>query len=72
MKDPEFQRFIRKAIGFFLLHDKLWRKQPAGKHQVVIPEHKRFDLIKEAHDGLGHKGSFVVRNRLLEGFGGHY
>ena len=68
MKDPEFQRFIQKAIGFFLLHDKLWHKQPAGKHQVVIPEHKRFDIIKEAHDGLGHKGSFVVRNRLLERF----
>src|ERR1700728_5338947 len=38
------------------------------KHQLVIPEPNRYALIQEAHDGLGHKGFFVVRTRLLERF----
>ena len=32
---------------------------------MVVPEHQRFGLIKEAHDDLGHKGVFTVQTQLL-------
>lgn len=54
--------------AFFLHEGRLWRRQPEGRHQLVIPVERRFNLIREAHDGLGHKGAFVVRTRLLERF----
>ena len=34
-------------------------------HQLVVPEHRRYGLIKEAHDDLGHKSVFTVCTRLL-------
>ena len=52
-------------MKFFLLHDSLWRREPHGHHQLVVREHQRFGLIKEAHDDLGYKGVFTVRTRLL-------
>jgi hypothetical protein len=68
MPESEFRRLIRLASSFFVLDDRLWRRQPGGKHQLVIPEERRFNLMREAHDGLGHKGAFVVRTRLLQRF----
>ena len=32
---------------------------------MVVPKHRRFGLIKEAHDDLGHKGVFTVQTWLL-------
>jgi hypothetical protein len=61
----DFQTFVSYATKFFVLHDKLWRKHPEGRHQLVIDEPKRYQLIREAHDDLGHKGVFTVRTRLL-------
>ena len=52
-------------MKFFLLHGSLWHREPHGCHQLVVPEHHHFRLIKEAHDDLGHKGVFTVRTRLL-------
>jgi transposase InsO family protein len=34
----------------------------------VVEERKRLDLIRQAHDELGHKGVFTVRIRLAERF----
>ena len=63
--DTEFHSFVNSATKFFLLHSSLWRQEPHGCHQLVIPEHQCFRLIKEAHDDLRHKGVFTVRTRLL-------
>jgi hypothetical protein len=65
MLDTEYQSFINSATHFFILNGSLWRREPHGKHQLVFPESRRFRLIKEAHDDLGHKGVFTVRTRLL-------
>ena len=65
LSDAEFQSFINSATKFFVLHDSLWRREPHGRHQLVVPEHRRYGLIKEAHDDLGHKGVFTVCTRLL-------
>jgi hypothetical protein len=61
MLDKEYQSFINSATHFFILNGSLWRREPHGKHQLVVPESQWFGLIKEAHDDLGHKGVFTVR-----------
>ena len=66
--DKEFKRFIQSATKFFVNKNQLWRKDHHGKHKLVIPNDRRLDLIRQAHDDLGHKGIFTVRNRLLERF----
>jgi hypothetical protein len=65
MLDKEYESFINLATRFFILNGSLWRREPHGKHQLVVPESQQFGLIKEAHDDLGHKGIFTVRTRLL-------
>ena len=62
------QKFIRTVTEFFVLNDKLWRKDRQGRHKLVIWEDKRLELIRRAHDDLGHKGIFTVRMRLAERF----
>ena len=65
LSDTEFHSFVNSAMKFFLLHSSLWRQELHGRHQLVIPEHRRFGLIKEAHNDLKHKGVFTVRTQLL-------
>lgn len=68
LSDTEFKAFIKYALEFFVRGETLWRKAKNGKHKVVVPEDRRFALIKAAHDELGHKGVFSVRMRLLDRF----
>ena len=65
LSDTEFHSFVNSATKFFLLHGSLWHREQHSHHQLVVPEHWRFGLIKEAHDDLRHKGVFTVRTRLL-------
>ena len=65
LSDTEFHSFVNSELKFFLLHGSLWHREPHGRHQLVVPEHRHFGLIKEAHDDLRHKGVFTVRTRLL-------
>ena len=52
-------------MKFFLLHGSLWCRELHGRHQLVVPKHRHFRLIKEAHNDLGHKGVFTVQTWLL-------
>jgi len=57
---------IRRAAHFFILEDRLFRRDTAGKHKAVIFDlTQRVRLIREAHDNLGHKGFHPVRLLLL-------
>jgi hypothetical protein len=48
---------------------QLWKKDDRNKHKLVIRnEEKRWDLIWQAHDLLGHKGIFTTHIHLLERF----
>lgn len=66
--EHDLKRFVKYASEFFILENKLWRKDSHGKHKIVIPEAKRLELIRQAHDELGHKGIFTTRIRLSERF----
>jgi hypothetical protein len=39
-----------------------------GKHRIVVPKEKRYELLKEVHDILGHKKIYAMRMQLLERF----
>lgn len=64
----DLKKLIESASKFFHYDDKLWRKDRQGKHKQVIPENRRYSLLQQAHDDLGHKGIFTTRMRLGERF----
>lgn len=66
MSIDAFKRLVRYAAGFFTRDGKLWKKDSRNKHKLVVPEDRRYEIIRQAHDGLGHKGIFTVRTRLSE------
>jgi hypothetical protein len=68
LTDEEYRSFLRYTLEFFVADNKLWRKDRHGKHKLVIPPDRRLQLLKDAHDSLGHKGIFSVRARLLDRF----
>jgi hypothetical protein len=37
-----------------------------GRHKIVVPEEKRYELLKEVHDILGQKKIYAMRMQLLE------
>jgi hypothetical protein len=65
LSDEEFKSFVHYAVHFFILEDHLWHRDPQGKHQLVVDLCKRYRILKEAHDDLGHKGVYTVHMRLL-------
>ena len=66
--EPDQRKLVRSASEFFVLDGKLWKKHREGRHKLVIEEERRLELIRQAHDELGHKGIFTVRQRLGERF----
>jgi hypothetical protein len=68
MLEKDFRKLVRKASGFFLMDEKLWRRHLAGKHQIYVPEAKHLMLLRQAHDDLSHKGVFVIWTQLTDRF----
>src|ERR1700722_8605144 len=66
--EPQLQRLVQYASRFFVLDDKLWRRCPAGRHQLVLPPERRPSILVETHDTLGHKGVYATRTRILDRF----
>jgi hypothetical protein len=56
---------VRKAKGFFLSGDLLWRRRLVGQHQLVVPMAEREHLLAQTHDQLGHKGARSISRQLL-------
>ena len=60
LSDADYTSFINAVTQFFLLNVSLYCRKPHGRHQLVILIERRYGLIREAHDTLGHKGIFSV------------
>ena len=56
--EQELRWFVHTATEFFILDNRLWRKDNGGRHKLVIDEEKQLELMQQAHDELGHKGIF--------------
>ena len=66
--DGNWEKFLRKTRRYFLLDGRLWRRNPTGRDQLFLTPAQRFLAIREAHDGLGHKGIYSTRRTLLDRF----
>jgi hypothetical protein len=64
----EFETFVRQAVRFFILEDKLWHREAHGKHQLILPPNKWYRLLEEAHNDLGHKGIYMISSCLYSHF----
>ncbi|KIK32841.1 hypothetical protein CY34DRAFT_41894, partial [Suillus luteus UH-Slu-Lm8-n1] len=51
-------RLRKRAHQFFVQGHRLWRKDPAGRHQLVLFNQDRLRILHETHDQLGHKGLY--------------
>jgi hypothetical protein len=68
LNNSDFRNFMQYNSGFFFSNGKLWRRDTHGRHKIVVPKEKRYELLKEVHDILGHKKIYAVRMQLLERF----
>ncbi|KAG2737431.1 hypothetical protein P692DRAFT_20761797, partial [Suillus brevipes Sb2] len=51
-------RILKQAPRFFSRGNRLWRKDTAGRHQIVLFGQDRIRILRETHDRLGHKGFY--------------
>jgi len=65
LTDEEYESVVTSSTRYFILDQKLWRCNSQGKHQLVVPEPRRYRILKEVHDDLGHKGVYLIHARLL-------
>jgi hypothetical protein len=64
LSNPEYATFIRYCTEFFLNSGTLWRKDSHGVHKIVpIPE-SRLEIIRAAHDDIGHKMIFATKSLI--------
>lgn len=61
-------KLAKFVSNFFMRNGRLWHKSRDGRVQLVPKPEARFDLLRQAHDDLGHKGVFSTRSKLLDRF----
>ena len=66
--DDGWEKFLRKTRRYFLLDGRLWRRNAIGRDQLFLSPPQRLPIIREAHDGLGHKGIYSTRRIILDRF----
>src|SRR5271168_1137108 len=57
---------MRYSTEFFIIQDRLWRKDPKGRHKIVIAPVRRLFLISAAHNDVGHHGFYATHALLSE------
>ena len=60
LDEARYRTFVRYASGFFVKNDRLWKKTKRESPQLVVDPKRRWVLVREAHDSLGHKGVYAV------------
>jgi hypothetical protein len=59
---------MQYSSGLFFSNSKLWHRNMHRRHKIVVLKEKRYELLKEVHDILGHKKIYAVWMQLLERF----
>jgi hypothetical protein len=60
LTNTDFCKFMQYSSRFFISNSKLWQWDTHGKHKIVVPKEKRYELLKEVYDILGHKKIYAV------------
>jgi len=68
LPDAKLWKLVQYASKFFILVGRLMRRDVQARHKVVIPQEKRFRIISQAHDAVGHKAIFVTQSNLRQRF----
>jgi hypothetical protein len=68
LSDSEYATFIRYCTEFFIDDNRLWCKHPQGAHKLVISPDHQFNIIRIAHDSLGHKAYFTTKAHIDQWF----
>jgi hypothetical protein len=61
-------KLIHTSNRFFLSEDLLYRRHPQGRHQRILFPLERFNILKQTHDHLGHKGYYPIYKLLSDRF----
>jgi hypothetical protein len=64
LSDEQYRLFIRQATDYFVFEGSLFRKNQSGSAQLVPKAEERLELVRYAHDVLGHKGIFATTQAL--------
>jgi hypothetical protein len=68
LSDKALQSFVRFATQFFVDSGKLWKRDAAGAHKVVIMQDRRLDILHDCHDRASHRGVFATGAMVSERF----
>jgi hypothetical protein len=66
--EDDYPAFIRYCTEFYRADGVLWRKDPQGRHKLVVVPGRRLFIMRSAHDDVGHKGFWATRALILERF----
>ncbi|KAG6893953.1 hypothetical protein C0995_015519, partial [Termitomyces sp. Mi166 len=55
MDDKEYSKFIHYAMNFFANNGCLWKRDRAGAHKLVADPDSHIQILKQMHNGLGHR-----------------
>ena len=66
--ERERKQLARMARQYLESGGELWRKRASGRHQKVPRRDRRYELLRVAHDQMGHKGVFSTLARLQDRF----
>lgn len=65
LSNEERSTFVNHATQYFVLDRNLWHCEHHGKHQLILAPPRHYNILKQAHNDLGHKGVYVVHVRLI-------
>jgi hypothetical protein len=66
LSDSDYREFMQYSSSSFISNGKLWHCNTHGRHKIVVSKEKRYELLKEVHDILGHKKIYTIWMQLLE------
>jgi hypothetical protein len=68
MSEKALQAFVRFATKFFVDSGKLWKRDDAGAHKLVLRHDCRLEILRNCHDRAAHRGVFATGALISERF----
>lgn len=69
MSSKEVKNFVRMSGNFFTDKDgRLYRRSVDSAHKLVVEKGKRMQMLRAAHDALGHRGAYATKQLLVQRF----
>jgi hypothetical protein len=65
----EYLNFVCIAKNFFLDEEgRLYKRDVNEKHKLAVEKEHRMYMLEAAHDSLGHRGTYAMKELLLQRF----